>query len=84
PLLGTLIVTLCWVGNFYTAYMATIGAALVLLLRLVIAHELRIRVIVRAVVTVLLGIGLAAPVLVPVFLGSTHAYPGLNSLVQPG
>ncbi|MDT9691145.1 YfhO family protein [Streptomyces sp. P9(2023)] len=83
PLLGTLIVTLCWVGNFYTAYMATIGAALVLLLRLVIAHELRIRVIVRAVVTVLLGIGLAAPVLVPVFLGSTHAYPGWTNEFKP-
>ncbi|MEU6984787.1 YfhO family protein [Streptomyces sp. NPDC046324] len=76
PLLGPLVVALCWVGNFYTAYMATIGAALVLLVRLAAARELRVRVVVRAMATVLLGIGLAAPVLVPVFLGSTHAYPG--------
>lgn len=76
PLIGPLVVAVCWVGNFYTAYMATIGAALVLLVRLAVVHELRLRVVVRAVATVLLGIGLAAPILVPVFLGSTHAYPG--------
>lgn len=83
PLVGPLVVALCWVGNFYTAYMATIGAALVLLVRLAAARELRVRVVVRAVVTVLLGIGLAAPVLVPVFLGSTHAYPGWTNEFQP-
>ncbi|MEU9864581.1 YfhO family protein [Streptomyces sp. NPDC047971] len=83
PLLGPAVVALCWVANFYTAYMATIGAALVLLVRLVLAHELRLRVLVRAVVTVLLGIGLAAPVLVPVFLGSTLAYPGVIRRFQP-
>ncbi|MEU7035785.1 YfhO family protein [Streptomyces sp. NPDC046237] len=82
PLLGPLVVALCWVGNFYTAYMATIGAALVLLLRLAAAHQLRVRVVVRAMATVLLGIGLAAPVLVPVFLGSTHAYPGWTNEFQ--
>ncbi|MFJ3586406.1 YfhO family protein [Streptomyces sp. NPDC090127] len=83
PLLGPLVVAVCWVGNFYTAYMATIGAALVLLVRLAAAHELRLRVVARAVATVLLGIGLAAPVLVPVFLGSTHAYPGVVRDFQP-
>ncbi|MFD3947792.1 YfhO family protein [Streptomyces sp. NPDC058579] len=83
PLLGPLVVALCWVGNFYTAYMATIGAALVLLVRLAVVHELRIRVVLRAVATVLLGIGLAAPILVPVFLGSTRAYPGWTNQFQP-
>ncbi|MBP2582603.1 hypothetical protein J3A78_003081 [Streptomyces sp. PvR006] len=34
PLLGPLVVAVCWVANFYTAYMATLGAALVLLVRL--------------------------------------------------
>ncbi|MFE5486920.1 YfhO family protein [Streptomyces sp. NPDC056527] len=83
PLLGPAVVALCWVANFYTAYMATIGAALVLFVRLLLANELRIRVLVRAVVTVLLGIGLAAPILVPVFLGSTRAYPGVVRRFQP-
>lgn len=83
PLLGPAVVALCWVANFYTAYMATIGAALVLLVRLLLANELRIRTLMRAVVTVLLGIGIAAPILVPVFLGSTRAYPGVTRQFQP-
>ncbi|MFF8280438.1 YfhO family protein [Streptomyces lateritius] len=77
PMLGPVVVALCWAANFYTAYMATLGAALVLLVRLAAAREWSPRVPVRAVVTVSLGIGLAAPVLVPVFLGSRHAYPAL-------
>ncbi|MEU6879256.1 YfhO family protein [Streptomyces sp. NPDC046712] len=83
PLLGPLVVALCWVGNFYTAYMATLGAALVLLVRLAVAGGPRLRVLARAAATVLLGIGLAAPVLVPVFLGSTRAYPGVTREFQP-
>ncbi|MEU8539912.1 YfhO family protein [Streptomyces sp. NPDC048717] len=72
PLLGPLVVALCWTANFYTAYMATLGAALVLLVTA--PHW---RVVLRGAATVLLGIGLAAPVLVPVFLGTRSAYPGL-------
>ncbi|WP_373683334.1 YfhO family protein, partial [Streptomyces somaliensis] len=72
PVLGPVVVAVCWVANFYTAYMATLGAALVLLAR----GGARPRVLGRAAATVLAGIGLAAPVLVPVFLGSRHAYPG--------
>ncbi|MBT2442883.1 YfhO family protein [Streptomyces sp. ISL-36] len=83
PLLGPAVVALCWVANFYTAYMATLGAALVLLVRLAAARDREWRVPVRAIVTVLLGIGLAAPVLVPVFLGSRHAYPGLPREFEP-
>ncbi|MFF9842999.1 YfhO family protein [Streptomyces sp. NPDC013740] len=72
PLLGTLLVAGCWTANFYTAYMATIGAALVLLVT-----APRRRVLLRGAATVLLGVGLAAPVLLPVFLGTRHAYPGV-------
>ncbi|MFJ8696356.1 YfhO family protein [Streptomyces roseolilacinus] len=72
PVLGPVVVAVCWVANFYTAYMATLGAALVLLAR----GGARPRVLGRAAATVLPGVGLAAPVLVPVFLGSRHAYPG--------
>ncbi|MFJ6352419.1 YfhO family protein [Streptomyces sp. NPDC092046] len=72
PLLGTLVVAACWTANFYTAYMATIGAALVLLV--MAPHR---RVLLRGAVTVLLGVGLSAPLLLPVFLGTRHAYPGV-------
>lgn len=79
PLLGPVVVALAWTANFYTAYMATIGAALVLLVRLLLTEtgaRRRIRVLLRAAGTVLLGIGLAAPLLCTVFLGTRHAYPG--------
>ncbi|MEV2201778.1 YfhO family protein [Streptomyces fradiae] len=91
--LGPVVVALCWAANFYTAYMATLGAGLVLLVRIAVgagagragsaergsggvAGRGTGAVLGRAVLTVLLGVGLAAPVLVPVFLGSRHAYPG--------
>ncbi|MFF0479307.1 YfhO family protein [Streptomyces sp. NPDC004284] len=77
PLLGPLVVAVCWLANFYTAYMATLGAALVLLVRLAVTDAFRWRTLLRAVLTTGVGIGLAAPVLVPVFLGSRHAYPGV-------
>lgn len=86
PVLGTLLVTLAWVSNFYTAYMATLGAALVLVVRLLLEDGTRlerVRGLVRAVRTVLIGIGLAAPVLIPVFLGTRHAYPGWNREFAP-
>ncbi|MFE9859512.1 YfhO family protein [Streptomyces sp. NPDC005780] len=86
PVLGTLLVTLAWVSNFYTAYMATLGAALVLVVRLLLedgTSRERVRGLARAVRTVLIGIGLATPVLVPVFLGTRHAYPGWNRAFAP-
>ncbi|ORT58657.1 YfhO family protein [Streptomyces sp. CB03238] len=79
PVLGPVVVAVAWVANFYTAYMATIGAALVLVARAVPGW----RLLGRAAWTVLLGIGLAAPVLVPVFLGSRHAYPGWTRQFAP-
>ncbi|WP_432122818.1 YfhO family protein [Streptomyces sp. S1] len=77
PLLGPLVVAVCWVANFYTAYMATLGAALVLLVRLAATDSFRARALGRAAVTAGAGVGLAAPVLLPVLLGSRHAHPGL-------
>ncbi|MFC8583901.1 YfhO family protein [Streptomyces sp. NPDC057217] len=77
PLLGPLVVAVCWVANFYTAYMATLGAALVLLARLAATDSFRARTLGRAAVTAGTGVGLAAPVLLPVLLGSRHAHPGL-------
>ncbi|MGW7366146.1 YfhO family protein [Streptomyces sp. NPDC054841] len=88
PVLGALIVAVAWTANFYTAYMATLGAALVLVLRLVLdeketAVRDRIRVVTRAAGTTLLGVALATPVLLPVFLGSKHAHPGVIRTFAP-
>ncbi|MFE7778003.1 YfhO family protein [Streptomyces sp. NPDC057445] len=87
PVLGPVLVALAWTANFYTVYMATLGAALVLVLRLLLDERTgardRVRVLVRAAATTLLGIGLAAPVLLPVFLGAKHAYPGWSREFEP-
>ncbi|MDQ0942909.1 YfhO family protein [Streptomyces sp. V1I1] len=86
PVLGPVVVAVAWIANFYTAYMATIGAALVLLVRLLLEETAvrdRMRALLRAARAVLLGIALAAPVLIPVFLGSKHAYPGWTKEFAP-
>ncbi|MEU3606960.1 YfhO family protein, partial [Streptomyces sp. NPDC035033] len=78
PLPAVLVVAVCWTANFYTAYMATLGAALFLAARLVTTTGgLRPRVLLRAAVTTVLGVGLAAPVLVPVLLSTRQAHPGV-------
>ncbi|MGA5040627.1 YfhO family protein [Streptomyces capoamus] len=76
---GVLTVVLAWTANFYTAYMATLGAGLVLLLRLLLARPPRRRALAaagRAVLTTVLGVGLAAPLVTVVYFGTRHAYPG--------
>ncbi|MET8969836.1 YfhO family protein [Streptomyces hydrogenans] len=77
PLPAVLTVAVCWTANFYTAYMATLGAALFLLARLAGTGGLRPRVLLRAAATTALGVGLAAPVLAPVLLSTRQAYPGV-------
>jgi uncharacterized membrane protein YfhO len=79
PLLGVLVVALAWTANFYTSYMATLGAGLVLLLRLWLSgatNRERLKAAGRAVGTVALGVGLAAPLLTVVYFGTRHAHPG--------
>ncbi|MGW3288331.1 YfhO family protein [Streptomyces sp. NPDC001002] len=79
PLLGVLIVALGWIANFYTAYMATIGAGLVLLLQLWLSGlplRQKLATAGRAALTVALGVGLAAPLVTVVYFGTKHAYPG--------
>ncbi|MFF5473542.1 YfhO family protein [Streptomyces achromogenes] len=76
---GVLVVALAWTANFYTAYMATLGAALVLLLRLALARPPRRQALAtagRAALTTALGVGLAAPLVLTVYFGTRHAYPG--------
>lgn len=77
--LGVLVVALAWIANFYTAYMATLAAGLVLLLRLWLsglARRERLKAAGRAVLTVVLGMGLAAPLVAVVYFGTKHAFPG--------
>ncbi|MDC0773197.1 YfhO family protein [Streptomyces sp. HD] len=77
--LGVLVVALAWIANFYTAYMATLAAGLVLLLRLWLSglpRRQRLAAAGRAGLTVALGMGLAAPLVAVVYFGTTHAFPG--------
>ncbi|MGK5629839.1 YfhO family protein [Streptomyces sp. URMC 123] len=89
PVLGVLVVALAWTANFYTAYMATLGAALVLLARLLAADagvppgRRWPRVLGRAAGTAVLGVGLAAPVVLVVHAGTRHAYPGRDLAFAP-
>lgn len=83
---GVLIVALAWTANFYTAYMATLGAGLVLLLRLLLARPPRRQALAaagRAVLTVVLGVGLAAPLVTVIYFGTRHAYPGHERQFSP-
>ncbi|MFI8519158.1 YfhO family protein [Streptomyces sp. NPDC085481] len=81
PVLGPLVVGLAWFANFYTAYMATIGAAVVLAVRLLTADDTadarrpRLYGLLRAARTVLIGIGLAAPLVTVIFLATRVADP---------
>jgi len=79
PVAGVLCVALAWIANFYTAYMATLAAGLVLLLRLFLTAQPKRQsaaALGRAVRTVALGVGLSAPLVAVVYYGTKHAYPG--------
>ena len=76
--LGTLLVALCWFGNFYTAAMATLAAGLVLVVRLVLAdldRRQRIAVLLRAGSMVGTALLLVAPVLLVSLKASKAAQP---------
>ncbi|WP_280913397.1 YfhO family protein [Streptomyces sp. SAI-208] len=86
PLLGVLVVTAVWIANFYTAYMATLAAVLVFLLRLWPAglpYRRTLAAAGRAAVTFALGIGLAAPLVTVVYFGSAHASEGRFTRFAP-
>ncbi|MFI9763403.1 YfhO family protein [Streptomyces sp. NPDC051963] len=84
--LGVVVVAVAWIANFYTAYMATLAAGLVLLLRLWLADppvRQKLAAAGRAALTVALGVGLAAPLVVVVYFGTGHAYPGVVRTFVP-
>ncbi|WP_405409580.1 YfhO family protein [Streptomyces decoyicus] len=76
---GTLLVALAWAGNFYTAAMATLAMALVLVLRLLTASRMAWRdrgeALARAASMALTGILLAAPVLTVTLQAGRSAQP---------
>ncbi|MER5932313.1 YfhO family protein [Streptomyces sp. NPDC002054] len=76
--LGSLAVALCWFANFYTAAMATIGVALILVLRLLLADtdwRARGRVLWRAATMTGTGLLLAAPVVLVAGLANAQSQP---------
>ncbi|MFF0436343.1 YfhO family protein [Streptomyces sp. NPDC004327] len=95
PVLGPLVVAFAWFANFYTAYMATLGAAAVLVVRLLTADDTgsgiehapgrrpRLAGLLRAARTVLIGIGLAAPLVTVIFLATKVADPTPPTAFEP-
>ncbi|MFG2297104.1 YfhO family protein [Streptomyces sp. NPDC048603] len=78
PVLGSLAVAVCWFGNFYTAAMATMAAALVIGLRLALADtdwRTRGRVLARAAGMTVTGLLLAAPAILVCGLANSQSQP---------
>ncbi|RCG31878.1 hypothetical protein DQ384_08650 [Sphaerisporangium album] len=78
PVLGTLCVAFTWACNFYTAHFATIGAAVLLLIRLASEYRPlrdRLHATGRALLYGGLGVGLAAPIVLVVFSAARDAWP---------
>lgn len=74
------VVALLWTSNFYTVYMATIGAAVVVLVRVVsfdatVSWRARVGGVVRCTIAVAAGMGLASPLLVPTFWVARYSRP---------
>jgi Bacterial membrane protein YfhO len=87
PVVSVAVVALCWTANFYTAYMATIGATLVLVARLLTDTRSPTRdkllAVGRAAVRAALGIGLTAPLLLTIVKGTDLAYPAAVRTFHP-
>lgn len=83
PVVSVLVVALGWTANFYTAYMATLGAALVLVARLLAEQGTGRRqwlaAVGRAALWATLGVALTAPLLLTIVKATQAAYPGRTS-----
>ncbi|WP_020387968.1 YfhO family protein [Kribbella catacumbae] len=82
------VVALMWTSHFYTVYMATIGAAIVVLAR-VLSYEAdvswrhRLSGVLRCLFAMAAGIGLAAPLLVPTFWLVRQSRPSPSTVFHP-
>ncbi|MEI8413005.1 MULTISPECIES: YfhO family protein [unclassified Kribbella] len=80
------VVALLWVSHFYTVYMATLGAAIVVVARLLTydgSWRHRLAGGLRCAIAVAIGIGLSAPLLVPTFRAVGAARPSPKSAFEP-
>ncbi|WP_052434584.1 YfhO family protein [Streptacidiphilus melanogenes] len=86
--LGSLLVALCWFGNFYTAAMATLAAGLIALVRVCLRDAglgEKVRSLLRAAGMMVVGVALAAPVLLVSLQASKAAAPMPDSQISiPG
>jgi uncharacterized membrane protein YfhO len=85
-LLSVLVVGVFWVSNFYTAYMATIAAALYLIARVLTSDlpwMLRLRGALRCGISFVLGLALSAPVLLPILNANDLATPSPSGIFTP-
>jgi hypothetical protein len=82
------VVALLWTSHFYTVYMATIGAGLVTLARVVtmgqeVPWRTRFGSLAGAVAALGLGIGLTSPLLVPTFRAVQFSRPSPDTEFSP-
>ncbi len=82
------VIALLWTSHFYTVYMATIGAAIVVIARILgydatVSWRDRLTGAARCIVAVGAGIGLAAPLLLPTFRAVRAARPSPDVTFQP-
>ncbi|MDX6279540.1 MAG: hypothetical protein QOH03_611, partial [Kribbellaceae bacterium] len=85
-ILSVLVVGVFWVANFYTAYMATIAAGLFLIARVLTSEASwldRLRGLLRHALSTILGLALAAPVVLPVFKANALAAPSPSGVFVP-
>ncbi|MFI5728852.1 YfhO family protein [Kribbella sp. NPDC051587] len=82
------VITLFWYSHFYTVYMATLGAAIVVIARVLSDPDggdwgRRIGGAVRSLIVVVVGIALSAPLLVPTFKSVGYARPSPDETFHP-
>ncbi len=85
-LLSVLVVGVFWISNFYTAYMATIAAALYLIARVLTSDlpwMLRLRGLLRCGISFALGLALSASVLLPILNANDLATPSPSGIFTP-
>ncbi|MFC9690499.1 YfhO family protein [Kribbella sp. NPDC056951] len=82
------VIALFWYSHFYTVYMASLGAAIVVIARVLGDPEggawlRRIGGAVRCLIVVVIGIALSAPLLVPTFKSVGYARPSPDETFHP-
>ena len=83
-----LVVALCWMSHFYTVYMATIGAGIIVLARVLsydktVSAGHRVSGAFRCMVAVGGGIGLSMPLLLPTFWSVRYSTPSPDVHFEP-